>query len=270
MRIADSYRGFALDLDGTVYLGDHLLPGAAETIRALRDAGVGIIYLTNKPLDPSAGYAHKLTRLGLPTASEEVVSSLDALVDYLLSHHRNATVYCVSEPLVESVLSSAGFEIVTAGHSTEADVVVVSFDRTFDYTKLLAAYQAVNAGAVLVATNPDRFCPTPEGGLPDCAAMLAAIEAATGATAEAIVGKPSAAMAAAVVARLGLSPSQILMVGDRQETDVMLASLAGMDSALVLSGVAAAAAPDGPQPRYVLNGIAGLLEPAPRPITGER
>lgn len=260
MKILDRYRGFALDLDGTVYLGDALLPGAQQTIEAIRASGRPLVYLTNKPLEPSTEYAAKLTRLGLPTTGDEVISSLDAMVDYLATHHPAATIYCVSEPLVEKVLGEAGHQIVAQPAAASARVVVVSFDRTFDYQKLLAAYTAVRAGAVLVATNPDRFCPTPDGGLPDCAAMLAAIEAATGTVAEAIVGKPSAAMAAAVMRRLAVRPAEILMVGDRSETDVRLALKAGFASALISPSGAVVAESTENMPTYRIEDLGGLLK----------
>jgi ribonucleotide monophosphatase NagD (HAD superfamily) len=116
--------------------------------------------------------------------------------------------------------------------------VVVSFDRTFDYRKLKISFDAVRGGARIVATNPDAYCPTPDGGgLPDCAAMLAAIEASTGARSEAIVGKPSPHMAAALLDRLGIPAGDTLLTGDRLATDIRMANEAGMASALVLSGV---------------------------------
>jgi NagD protein len=113
---------------------------------------------------------------------------------------------------------------------------VVSFDRTFDYPKLLAGYRAVQAGAVIVATNPDPYCPTADGGLPDCAAMLAALEACTGRTAEAIVGKPSRHMGEAILDRLGVAPERAAMVGDRLATDVAMGQTLDMAGVLVLSG----------------------------------
>lgn len=266
MNLLERYRGFVFDLDGTVYLGDTLLPGAKSAIEAVRRSGGALIYLTNKPLDPSSAYADKLTALGLPTTAGEVISSLDALVAYLGDVHPGATVLCVSEPLVGATLAQAGFTIVDPDQGAWADVVAVSFDRTFDYGKLHAAFRAVNGGAVIVATNPDRYCPSPEGGLPDCAAMLAAVEACTGATAEAVVGKPSPQMMATILDRLALPAADVLVVGDRLETDVVMARRAGVDAALVLSGAAdrqAAAAAD-PAPTYLLEGLADLLTAIPR------
>ncbi|GBE22958.1 arabinose operon protein AraL [bacterium BMS3Bbin01] len=261
MSLIERYEGFVFDLDGTVYMGDELLPGAREVLEAVRGADRRVVYVTNKPLEPSAAYAAKLTRLGLPTAGNEVVSSLDALVGYLTVRHRGAPVLCLSESLVSDTLQAAGFPIVSLDDAEQTAVVVVSFDRTFDYAKLHAAYRAVRSGAVLVATNPDRYCPTPEGGLPDCAAMLAAVEACTGAEAEAVVGKPSPQMAAAVLARIGLPGEKVLLVGDRAETDVTMASHAGMDAALVLTGATTRqqAATADPAPTYLIDGIGDLL-----------
>lgn len=260
MTLTTRYRGFVLDLDGTVYLGEELLPGSRETISALRDAGAGLLYLTNKPLESGASYADKLTALGLPTDPNEIVTSLDALVGYMTDHHPGAPVLCVSEPLVATTMAAAGFEIVDLDRAEKASAVVVAFDRTFDYPKLHAAFKAVRNGAVIVATNPDRFCPTPDGGLPDCAAMLAAVEACTGEKAEAVVGKPSAQMMETILRRLHLPPHEVLMVGDRLETDVAMARRAGVDAALTLSGATTAqeAARADPPPTFVLNNLGDL------------
>ncbi|MEK6721444.1 MAG: HAD-IIA family hydrolase [Chloroflexota bacterium] len=255
------FGGYVFDLDGTLYLGETLLPGAAETVLAIRDHGARVAFLTNKPLERSADYAAKLADLGIPADADDVVSSTDALLRYLRVHAAGARILAVSEPLVEELLHEAGFETVPLGRPERADLVVVSWDRTFDYAKLVAAFRAVRAGARLVATNPDPFCPMPGGDLPDCAAMLAAIEASTGIRAQAIVGKPSVHMAGALLERLALPPDDTLLVGDRLETDVRMAHEAGMASALVLTGATAAAALlDSPvTPNYVLRGVADVL-----------
>ena len=230
------YPGYVFDLDGTVYLGDSLLPRAAETILELRRRGSRVIFVTNKPLETAGDYARKLTRLGLSTERCDVVTSVDALVDYLGREHPSARLLAVAERSTTEELSRAGFTITT--EPLEAEVVVVSFDRTFDYGKLNAAFQAVRyGGAAIVATNPDPFCPTPDGGLPDCAAMLAAVEACTGARAEAIVGKPSTHMGRAILQRLGVEPADAVMVGDRLLTDIAMAHELAMSSVLVLTGV---------------------------------
>ena len=145
-----------------------------------------------------------------------------------------------------------------------ADVVVISFDRQFDYAKLHAAYRAVRErGAAIVATNPDPYCPTPDGGLPDCAAMLAAVEACTGARAEAIVGKPSPHMGETLLERLGVAPAQAAVVGDRLATDVAMGREIGTTGILVLSGATTAqdVARSDITADHVLTGIGELLTP---------
>ena len=259
------FGGYVFDLDGTLYLGDHLLPGAAETVAAIRKHGARVAFLTNKPLERPAAYAAKLRDLGIPAEAAEVVSSTDALLRYLREAAPGARILPIAEPLITELLHETGFAIVPLDKPERADLVVVSWDRTFDYAKLLSAFRAVRHGARLVATNPDPFCPTPDGDLPDCAAMLAAIEASTGARAEAIVGKPSAHMAATLLERLALPADDTLLVGDRLLTDVRMAQEAGMVSALVLTG---ATGPDDMlrspvTPDYVLAGIAEILPPSP-------
>lgn len=264
-RPTQQFGGYVFDLDGTLYLGDRLLPGAAETVAAIRARGARIAFLTNKPIETPATYAAKLTALGIAADARDVVSSTDALVRYLRVHAPRARLLAITEPLLVSLLRDAGFEVIVPGQERDSgatvDVVVVAWDRTFDYAKLLAAFRAVRAGARIVATNPDPFCPDPEGDLPDCAAMLAAIEACTGATAEAIVGKPSRHMAATLLERLTLPANDTVLVGDRLLTDVRMAHEAGMASALVLTGATQASdlADSALIPDYVLGGIAEIL-----------
>jgi NagD protein len=259
-----AYDGYALDLDGTVYLGDDLLPGAGEAIAALRARGARVVFVTNKPLETAADYAAKLTRLGVPARPGDVVTAVDALVRYLAAHHPGRRALLVAEHVVADRLRAEGIPL-SAGPE-DADVVVVSFDRTFDYAKLHAAYRAVRErGAAIVATNPDPYCPTPDGGLPDCAAMLAAVEACTGARAEAIVGKPSEHMASAFLDRLGVAPARAAVVGDRLMTDVAMGHAVGAAGILVLSGATSVADVEGAgiRPDHVVAGIHELVgEPA--------
>lgn len=257
------FAGYVLDLDGTVYLGDRPIDGAPETIAALRASGSRVVFLTNKPLERPSAYAAKLDAMGIPAGPNDVVSSTDALVSYLAEHGPIGSILPITEPLLETILEEAGHRITR--EPGEADVVVVSWDRTFDYEKLERAFRAVRRGARLIATNPDPFCPTPDGGLPDCAAMLAAIEVSTGARAEAIVGKPSAHMSRTILGRLELAPADVLLVGDRLLTDVRMAREAGMAAGLVLTGVTRAEEvpelPDGPD--IVLERLADLLSTIP-------
>jgi NagD protein len=187
------------------------------------------------------------------------------LTGYLRRQHAGVAVLTIAEPLVDATLSAAG--IAVTSEPADAGVVVVAFDRTFSYHKLLAAYRAVrHHGAAIVATNPDPFCPTPDGGLPDCAAMLAAVEACTGASAEAIMGKPSMHMASELLQRLAVAATEAVIVGDRISTDVAMSGPLGMASVLVLSGATSAADVDRShvKPDFVISGLADLLPAAAR------
>jgi HAD superfamily hydrolase (TIGR01450 family) len=257
------FEGYAFDLDGTVYLDDRLLPGAAETIATIRASGAAVVFVTNKPLESAEAYADKLTRLGIRAVRDDVVTALDSLIRYLVATHPRARLLTIAEPLVDQVCVEAGFTVVSDPEL--AEIVVVSFDRGFSYAKLLAAYRAVRAGAVIVATNPDPYCPTADGGLPDCAAMLAALEACTGRRAEVVAGKPSRWMGEALLERLGVPPERAAMIGDRVATDIAMGQELGMSGVLVLSGATTAAdlAVVQIRPDYVIQSLADLLPDNP-------
>jgi arabinose operon protein AraL len=263
------FDGYVFDLDGTVYLGDELLPGAKETLGELKRRS-RVVYLTNKPLQMPADYAAKLTGLGIQTSPDEVVSSTDALLFYLTERAPGARLFVIGEEPLIDLLRAGGYEVLEGADGV--DVVVVSFDRTFDYRKLKVAFDAVRGGARIVATNPDAYCPTPEGGLPDCAAMLAAVEASTGVGAEAVVGKPSQHMARTVLERLGLPARDTLLVGDRLATDVRLAKRAGMAGALILTGATTLdeALRSGDRPDYIIEGLGELLPSGEGPGSAAR
>ena len=171
-----------------------------------------------------------------------------------------ARLFVVGEEPLKQDLRAAGFQLnETAG---EIDFVVASFDRTFVYQKLQIAFDAIRAGARLIATNPDRYCPVPGGGQPDCAAVVAAIEACTAVTCEMNTGKPSPIMIKVITDMLQVPPEQCIVVGDRLETDIRMGMAAGMATALVMTGDATQEKLEasGLQPTLVLERIDGLLE----------
>src|SRR3954462_12335367 len=238
MAIRLPQRGWLFDLDGTVYLGEALIPGAAQTIAALRADGRRVAFLSNKPLYTRGDYAEKLTRLGVPTREDEVVNSSIVLARHLQTLDPGAPVFVIGDPPLIGELRAHGFEV-----RADADVrwVVIAFDRTFDYAKLNTALQAVRRhDARLIATNPDRTCPTADGEIPDCAGMIAAVEAVTGRTVEAIVGKPSPIILDVALRTLGVTAQDAVIVGDRIETDILMGTRLGLATVLVLSGITAA------------------------------
>lgn len=253
------FAAYIFDLDGTVYLGDSLLPTARETLQTLRRLGRRTVFLSNNPTHTRQDYANKLTRLGLPTPVNDVINSSLVMANFLQRTMPAARLFVIGEPPLEAVLREAGFELTD--DPARIDAVIASFDRTFVYRKLQIAFDAIRAGARFFATNGDRYCPVPGGGEPDAAAIIAAIEACTNTKVEAIVGKPSRHMAEAVLSLLGLPAESCIMTGDRLETDVLMGLQAGMSAALTLTGATSVeqmlASPV--QPTYVIGQLADLL-----------
>ncbi len=253
-------KGYLLDLDGTVYRGERLVPGAAEAVAELRRRGRRIVFLSNKPLYSRRDYAEKLTRLGIPTSEDEVVNSSLVLARYLSREAPGTKVFAIGELPLLVELCKAGLELCEDPEKIE--YVVAAFDRTFDYRKLNIAFQALKKGARFIATNPDRTCPVEGGEIPDAAGVIAALEATTGRKVELVLGKPSRHMVRAALEVLGLEAGECAMVGDRLETDVRMAVENGLVSVLVLSGVTAERDLQGAswKPDYVLRSIAELPE----------
>ena len=246
------YDGYVFDLDGTIYLGDELLPGAAWLIAQLRRAGKYVRFLSNNPTRTDQQYAEKLTRLGVPTRADEVTTSIATTVWWLRTHRPGATVFPIAEEPVCQALRDAGF--VLSEDPGLIDVVIASYDRGFTYAKLQTAFDALwyHKRAILIETNSDRYCPFPEGrGQPDAAAVTAAIEACTQVRCQASMGKPSEWMIRACLDGSGLTYEQCLMTGDRLATDIQMALDVGMDAAVVFTGDS--------QPADLTDAHAGVL-----------
>lgn len=261
----DAYDAYVFDLDGTLYLGEQLLPGVAATIGALRERGVPLRFVSNNPTRDPEEYAVKLGRLGLPTPVEEIVNTVVTTVAWLRAHHPDAVVFPIAEQPLVRALTAAGFTL--SDDPATIDVVIASYDRGFDYRKLQVAFDALwyHRRAILVQTNPDRYCPFPGGrGEPDCAAITAAIEACTQVRCQASFGKPDPIMVEQALAGLPVPPGRAVMVGDRLATDIAMGRAAGMATALVLTGDSsreeAEALPSDEQPTYLLAGLADLLD----------
>jgi HAD superfamily hydrolase (TIGR01450 family) len=260
------YEAYIFDLDGTIYLGDELLPGAKRLINALRERGKAVRFVSNNPTKNPMMYAEKLARLGLPTPLGEIVNTVITMTRWLLAHHPDAVVFPISEAPLIQALADAGIRM--SSNPAKIDIVIASYDRGFTYEKLQIAFDAIwfYKRARLVATNPDPYCPIAGGrGEPDAAAVIAAIEACTGTRCEAIVGKPDPVMLHATLAGLDVEPADCAMVGDRLSTDIRMALDAGMAAALVLTGETSAndlqrlSLQD--KPNFVLERIDQLLPP---------
>lgn len=252
------YEGYVFDLDGTLYLGPVLIEGIAPMLENLRSLDKAIRFLSNKPLQTRQDYAAKLRSLGVDAEDDQVINSSAVVTRYLLDHHSGCRPYVLGEAPLLGELVAAGFSLATC--SADCDLLLLSFDRDFSYRKLHEAMLAAKTGVPIIATNPDVTCPTESGEIPDCGAIIAAVEACSGREVDVIVGKPSRIMMEVILKDLGLPAGEVLLVGDRLETDMKMGLDAGMATALVLTGVTSPQAAAGcpAQPDYILASAAAI------------
>ncbi|GIN85099.1 haloacid dehalogenase [Heyndrickxia sporothermodurans] len=230
--------GYIFDLDGTIYLDNQLIDGAAEAIRCLRERGDKIVFLTNKSISTRYDYLTKLNNLGIGANIQEIINSNYITAKYLKQRmSKTDAVFIIGE---EALFEEIADENITiTDDPKKANYVILGWDRMFNYEKINSAYQAwVHNQATFVATNPDRTCPVYGGQIPDCAAMIGALEGVTGQSIDLIMGKPSKFAANFVVNEvLKMDPSKCFMVGDRLETDIRMGNENGLNSVLVLTGI---------------------------------
>lgn len=252
------FDGALLDLDGTVYLGEGLIPGADAAVSTLRDREIQLLFITNKAIERRETYCEKLNELGIPAAAEHVITSGAMTAGYLARNHPNDRIYVVGEEPLRQELVRAGLQLTE--QPAETEVLLASMDRQFDYEALTDALNALDDTTAFIATNPDRTCPTATGEIPDCAAIVGAIEGATGHELHRVIGKPSQTAIDVALSRLGVEPAGSLMIGDRLETDVVMGNRAGMTTALVLSGVTDRETVEQSmiEPDYVLDSLADI------------
>jgi HAD superfamily hydrolase (TIGR01457 family) len=251
-------RCFLLDMDGTVYLGEHVLPGALRFLELLRARGLSYIFLTNNSSKDGRQYVEKLNRLGLPARLEQVLTSGAATAQYLHRQRPGARVYVVGTPSLETEFAAHGFHLT----DDAPDVAVLGFDTTLTYAKLWKLCDLVSAGVTYIATHPDFVCPTETGTMPDIGAFIAAVRAATGRDPDHIIGKPNRLMAEMAAERAGVPLASLGMVGDRLYTDIALGAAAGIPAILVLSGETRAedVAGEAHPPEFIFPSIGALAD----------
>ena len=233
-----AYDSVVLDLDGCVWVGEASTPGAGEAVAELRAAGKRVSFLTNDGRRSPEEYVRKLWSLGVQASLEEVVT-VGAAIQYLLADRARSAVYVIGSPAIFRHVADAGHRIVNrTSQAGQAELVVVAGHDEFDYRELKDATQALLAGAELIAANRDRTFPREDGLWPGTGAIVAALEYATG-TEAITVGKPEREIFRAVLDRLG--DGRTLVVGDRLDADLAGAAAAGLDGAIVLTGVASRA-----------------------------
>lgn len=264
MRRLRRIRHVALDMDGTIYMGMSLFPYTQPFLQGLREMGIGYSFLTNNPSKCIADYLHKLRTLGIEATREEMYTTTLATIDYLRAHYPAARrLFLLGTPSMISEFEAAGYESCAESADDRPDAVIAAFDMTLQYDRLCRAAWWVKQGLPYIATNPDRVCPTDlPTVLVDCGSICACIEHATGRKPDITLGKPDPNMLSGILARHGLQPDQIAMVGDRIYTDVQMAHNAGAMGVLVLSGETTLEVADkaDPQPHITADSIEVLGE----------
>lgn len=260
MSVADEFDGFLVDLDGVVWLGREPLPGAGETLRTLLERGKRLAFVSNNPGRPPADCARRLREIGADVEPQQVVTAGEVTARLAVERcGAGAGAFVVGASAFRDAVEAAGLEPLSAEDGFEADAVLVSGHRGFDYEELLAATRALRGGAALFATSRDPTMPMPGGAWPGTGAVLAAVETASGATAE-IGGKPEPHLFRTARERIA-GAERVAMVGDRVSSDIEGGRRAGLETVLVLSGATSREGVEGaePPPDRVLDDLAGLL-----------
>ena len=232
--IISGIRCFALDMDGTIYLGEQWIEGAREFLEAVRESGRTYVFLTNNSSKNPVVYVEKLARMGLFVNESQVITSGDATIYYIKKHYPGQKVFLLGNDMLKEQFKVEGIQLT----DDTPDLVVTAFDTTLDYQKMCKVCDYVRAGLPYIATHPDYNCPTETGFIPDIGAIHAFIHASASRYPDHIIGKPNAEIVNYLVDRVGYGKDGIMMIGDRLYTDVAAGANNGLHSALVLSGEA--------------------------------
>ncbi len=251
----DSIDAVFLDLDGTIYLGDHLIDGVSEFLDRLESRGIRRFFLSNNSSKSVGQYLEKLRDFGIEAFEEEVLLSTHDLIAWLTKEGVSDT-YLVGTEGMREMLEENGIST----SSNEPELVVLGYDTEISYEKLSRASVHLHNGVPMVSSHPDMVCPSPDGGLPDTGAYMALFEATTGVRPKHICGKPNKGMILHKIEELRLDPSSCAMVGDRLYTDMEMAERAGVHGILVLSGEATRSdlEDSGLNPSLVVDSVSSL------------
>jgi 4-nitrophenyl phosphatase len=224
-------RCFLLDMDGTFYLDDNLLPGAKEFIHYCQEKQIEYFFITNNSSKNARIYTEKLNRLGIAVNENKIITSGEATCQYIKEHHPGKKVFLAGTPALEEEFLKLGIICV----QEQPDLVVLGFDTTTTYAKLWKLCDLVRSGLPYIATHPDVNCPIDGGFMPDIGALMAFIAASTGRKPDVIIGKPYAHMLDALLSRTSKPLKEMAMIGDRLYTDIALGRN-GINTVLVFSG----------------------------------
>ncbi|TVQ36964.1 MAG: HAD family hydrolase [Spirochaetaceae bacterium] len=249
--------GFICDMDGVIYHGNRLLPGAKEFVGWLKRENKSYLFLTNSSERSPRELQQKLQRLGIEVEAAHFYTSALATAAFLAAQCPGGSVYVIGEAGLINALYDAGLSI----NDMNPDYVVMGETRSYSFEKLEQAINLVRSGAKLIGTNPDLTGPVEQGIVPACGALVAPIELATGRKPY-FVGKPNPLMMRHALKRLGVRREDAFIIGDRMDTDIIAGIESEIETILLLSGVTERddlrSFPY--QPHHVLEGIGGIPE----------
>jgi 4-nitrophenyl phosphatase len=235
IKVLPRIKGVILDIDGTLFKGETPLVDLKALFNLFEKMQWGFVVATNNTKS-ALEYQKRFLKQGIAVEAEHILTCAEATAEYLTQNHsEKQTVFVIGKEALKEEIRLRGFEVLT-GRERQADIVVVGGDFDLNYEKLKNAILHIQDGARLIGTNPDILIPTEEGLVPEAGTTLAAIEAATGMH-PIIIGKPEPILFQMAVEKMGLLPEQVIMVGDRLDTDIKGARLAGIYSVLVETGV---------------------------------
>jgi 4-nitrophenyl phosphatase len=229
-------RNLIIDMDGVLWLGNQPMPGLVAFIDTLRRLGIRFVLATNNASKSGEEFVAKLAQFNTTVHLDEILTSPQATAAYLVEHAPDARVFAIGEPGLVSELTRKGLTVVPTENPTGATHVVVGWDRQLTYAKLADACLLIRAGATFIGTNPDVTYPDARGIIPGNGATLAALRVATDVE-PIIIGKPQPEMMIQAMHRLGSTPANTAVIGDRLETDILGGRNAGLTTLLVLSGI---------------------------------
>jgi HAD superfamily hydrolase (TIGR01457 family) len=246
-----------IDMDGTIYKGRNVIPGAKEFIEFLIKENIPFVFLTNNSSHTREYYCAKLGSMGFEIDKEKILTSTIATVRFIKERRAGKKVFVVATPEVAGEIEGLGIP----SEEKDPDIVLLTFDTTITFEKINKAYHHIMNGAELIATHPDDLCPTEDSYDVDIGQFIRMLSNLTG-TAPIIVGKPSMLMVEMAAGEMGVAKDRTMMIGDRLYTDMRMAANAGIESILVLTGEAKISDLDGSEvkPTYVLGSVADIPE----------
>jgi NagD protein len=224
-------KGYLIDMDGVIYRGSEVIPGAPEFIRHLQASRIPYLFLTNNSTYTPLDVVVKLRKFDIETTAEHVYTAALATAEFVRRQRPNGTAFVIGEGGLLAALNDANYAI----SRDQPDYVIVGEGRVLNFEMAELAHRLIAGGAHLISTNSDPWCPTDSGPRPGCGAIVAMLEAATGRKAY-HVGKPNPFMMRLARKRIGLATDEVVMIGDTMETDIRGATDLGFESILVLSG----------------------------------